>query len=104
MEKPESTGIKRDEFGRFPKGVSGNPAGRPEGSISLLNDVKRSLLKLAKEKPEEYKALIDDYWEDKEKRKFLMEMIDGKPKQQTDLTSDGDKIQFIIGRNNDKDD
>ena len=33
----------RDEKGRFPKGVSGNPAGRPKGSVSKVTILKQAL-------------------------------------------------------------
>ncbi|MHB0706535.1 DUF5681 domain-containing protein, partial [Roseomonas mucosa] len=31
-DQPESTGEKQDRRGRFSRGTSGNPAGRPRGS------------------------------------------------------------------------
>lgn len=38
VNEPESTGLNRDERGRFPPGVSGNPAGRPKGSRHKLEE------------------------------------------------------------------
>ena len=37
-------GHHRDEQGRFPKGVSGNPAGRPVGSRNAATDMAQALL------------------------------------------------------------
>jgi len=34
----------RDELGRFPKGVSGNPAGRPNGSRNAATELAEALL------------------------------------------------------------
>lgn len=70
---------------RFPKGVSGNPNGRP---ISPTRRIKQ----IFRENPEEFDAWIVDYMEDKQNRKHVVEMIDGKPKQKTDVTTDGKPI------------
>ena len=35
---------RRDELGRFPKGVSGNPAGRPVGSRNAATEMAEALL------------------------------------------------------------
>lgn len=45
---------ERDEKGRFPPGVSGNPAGRPKGSLSLLTLIKNKL----EEAPEGWEQTI----------------------------------------------
>ena len=43
MEK--TTGKNRDEFGKFVKGQTGNPKGRPVGAgISVVTELKRQLL------------------------------------------------------------
>ena len=40
---PEKTGEKQD-YGRFPKGVSGNPAGRPQGALNKTTIACQALL------------------------------------------------------------
>jgi hypothetical protein len=42
---PQEQVINRTAQGWFPKGQSGNPGGRPRGSVSLHNRVKKELLK-----------------------------------------------------------
>ena len=86
MKNPEITGKKQDT--KFKKGVSGNPAGKPKGTISILTDLKRRLREIKKKDPDEYKRLIDDYWQDKRKRELLIKMIDGLPRQPVDLNSE----------------
>lgn len=89
---------KRDEKGRLlPNQTSLNPDGRPKGSISILTDLKAKLEKIKRERPEEYEQLLDDYWQDKGKRELLIKMIDGMPRQQTDVTSNGQTIIPILG-------
>jgi len=73
-----------------------NREGRPPGTISILTDIKIKLRKVAEENPEEYQKLIDYYWQDEKMRDLLIRMIDGQPKQQTDITSGGEKITPIF--------
>ena len=44
---PDNTGenreITRDEKGRFIEGCSGNPSGRPQGSVSITTEIKKKL-------------------------------------------------------------
>jgi hypothetical protein len=84
------------------KFIKGNPGGgRPEGSISILTDLKIRLRKIKETNPEEYEKLIDDYWRDRSKRELLIKMVDGMPRQQTDLTTDGQKIEFNVNLSDD---
>lgn len=50
-EKPENTGKKqeRNPDGTFPKGVSGNPAGKPKGTESFATKFYKVIDKLAKQ-------------------------------------------------------
>lgn len=42
-EESEVTAPARDKRGRFVKGVSGNPAGRPEGTLNRTTEIKRAI-------------------------------------------------------------
>lgn len=91
-EESEKTELNRipDEKGRmiFPPGVSGNPAGRPKGSISVVSAIKAKLQECPEGKEKTYlhylvekimkKAVIDD---DVSMIKDIIDRVDGKPKQ-----------------------
>lgn len=55
----------------YKKGQSGNPGGRPVGSISMKTYVKNKLLAMTPEEREEFLEGID--------KKTLWEMSEGKP-------------------------
>ncbi len=74
---PENTGIKRNEKGQFPKGVSGNPAGKPLGSISIVSRIKR----IFEEEPEYFEAYVRNVLKDDKLRGEVIRQIDGSPKQ-----------------------
>lgn len=73
--KPDNQEIIRDDKGRFKPGVSGNPAGRPEG-ISIKERIKQYL----KDNPKEFEELCQFYLNDKKMRELLWKMLDGLPK------------------------
>lgn len=83
-----------DEKGRmvFPKGVSGNPAGRPKGSVSLVTEMKRKLAEVHPTMKKSYaEALVDSILDDAlmldgPSRKLVMQYIEGMPQQKTELT------------------
>ena len=74
MENTTEQENNRDEKGRFVKGVSGNPGGRPKGS---MKDYVRNYL--ADMTPEEKKEWIKDVPKDLQWR-----MSEGNPHQTTD--------------------
>jgi len=76
QENPDKSGIIRDDKGRFPKGVSGNPLGKPEGTVSLVSDIKNRLIWIKEHQPEKYQGIIDDYWMDKNKRELLIKIVE----------------------------
>ena len=53
-----------------------NLAGRPEGSISPINEVKR----IFKENPETFKEFLIEYMKNPNNARHIVEMIDGRPK------------------------
>lgn len=84
---------------RFKKGVSGNPNGKPPGTLSMTNKIKEFLLEMGKD---------GETHGDKLKRaivlraitksdvlaKEILDRVDGKVPQQTDVTSGGKPISF----------
>ena len=74
---------------QWKKGESGNLKGRP---ISIVKKIKE---KFAAD-PDTFDEWIDDYLQDKQNKKHIVEMLEGKPKQSTDITSDGDKIAPLL--------
>jgi hypothetical protein len=61
----------------FQPGQSGNPAGRPKGSLSVIGRLKQ----IYQDNPEKFEAFVLRYAENQENDKHQVEMIDGKPKQ-----------------------
>ena len=98
---PVKTGdnrLKRDENGRFIKGESPNPNGRPLGSgLNLTSLLKAKLEEIPKGKKEAYKilfirtllhkALVD---KDLQAQKLIMNYVDGLPKQSIEFSGDQD--------------
>jgi hypothetical protein len=89
--------IIRNDKGQFVEGQSGNPngigAGRPKGSISI----KDSIRKYYEEHPEEFKDLCKFYMTDEKMRDLLWKQLDGLPKASLDLETKG-PIEIIITR------
>ena len=87
-----NSGEIRDERGRFKPGFTGNPLGKPEGTISPIQRVKQ----IFREDPERFAEFLEGYIKDANNRKHIVEMIDGKPMQKTDVTSNGESLTPIL--------
>lgn len=65
---------------QYKKGVSGNPSGRPIGSVSMKTYVRNKLLSMTDEEREEFLEGVD--------KKTLWEMSEGKAKQDVELSGE----------------
>lgn len=93
--EPDNTGKIRDKQGRFKPGVSGNPNGKPPGSISITAKIKKELETIPEGQKITYldalvkkilkKAIAD---EDHQMIKTIWEHIDGSPRQTTEHVGD----------------
>lgn len=88
--EPINNGEFRDEKGRFTEG-NNYSQGRPKGSVSPITKVKQ----IFEENPEKFEAFVNAYMTDEKNLKHVVEMLDGKPHQATDVTTGGDKITFM---------
>ena len=95
------SGKKHDT--RWKKGQSGNPNGRPVGSVSIVEGIKRKLLEIEPENKKTYLDLfLSRYFRKAIKDgdvgliRDMINRIDGMPKQSVDMTSLGDKITSPI--------
>lgn len=87
----------------FKKGQSGNPHGRPEGSVSIVEGIKRKLMEIEPENKKTYLELfLNSYFrkaikdKDSQLMRDLVNRIDGMPKQSTDITSGGKELTPIL--------
>ena len=83
---PEGTGENRDEYGKFVKGVSGNPNGRPKGSVSVVEALKRKLEEVPEGQTKTYlELLVSRYMKnaiqdgDTQLIRDLINRVDGMP-------------------------
>jgi len=79
---------KEDNLKPWPKGVSGNPKGRPKGSVSPTAEIRKRF----EADPEYFDEWLSKYLEDEKNRKHVVEMLDGKPQAKVDHTTDGRPI------------
>lgn len=82
----------------FKPGQSGNPAGRPPGSLSLLGLLKKRLAEINPENGRTYAEqfmdnIIQDAMDlDGPSRKLVMQYIEGMPKQQMIIDTNKDSV------------
>lgn len=75
--KRDNTSKSRKSNGQWIKGISGNPAGKPPGSISIVSMIKAQF----RENPAYFDKWVQDLMSNKMNQKAVMEQIDGKPVQ-----------------------
>lgn len=80
----------------FKKGVSGNPGGRPKGSISLKEFAKKYIQELNDEEKVKFMEGLP--------KDIIWKMAEGNPKQDTDVTTNGKELQPLLVRFIDKPD
>lgn len=95
QDKTSENKPKRDEKGRLLKGFTANPNGRPEGSVSIVEGIKRKLLEIEPENKKTYLDLFLTRYFRKAIRdgdvgliRDMINRIDGMPKQPVDNTGD----------------
>ena len=100
---PEGTGesrVVRDDKGKFVKGVTGNPQGRPPGTLSITEAIRARLKETGTlkngEKKQYLAILVDEIIKmaliegDVQMVKEIWHAIDGMPKQSIGLKGDLD--------------
>jgi len=87
MTEESDNTVKKEKYWLFEKGKSGNPKGRPKGSYSIKDTVRKYL----QSHPTDYTEFIHYFI--KENRELVWQMLEGKPPQ--DVTSGGEKIQQV---------
>ena len=97
MENKTEITDKKQKPWLFKKGQSGNPNGRPVGSVSIVEGIKRKLLEVEPANKKTYlelflsKLFLKAIKEGNEQlMKDMINRVDGMPQQRTDITS-GDK-------------
>jgi hypothetical protein len=97
---------KNKEFleNQFPKGQSGNPNGRPKGSLSFTTLYKKAIENIAKSKgitPEDFEvqlvtqAITKGFNGDRSFYADTMDRVHGKAPQSIDHTTDGKSFDTI---------
>lgn len=84
MEEETANSPKTEKPWLFKKGQSGNPSGRPKGT--LKDYVRQKFMAMSTDEKEAFISGIDDA--------VVWRMAEGNPAQETDITTGGDKIDF----------
>ncbi len=72
----------------FKKGQSGNPNGRPKGTFSLKTYAKKYLEEMSDEEKLEFMDGLP--------KEIIWKMAEGNPKQDTDVTTNGESLAPIL--------
>jgi len=96
MSEPKDTGPIRNPDGTFPPGVSGNPKGKPPGSISIVAILKRKLEECPPDTDKKtyaefiVEAMMKNALKENDRRSLrdIIEYVDGMPKQTVGLDVD----------------
>lgn len=89
--EPDKIGENRNPDGTFKAGFSGNPNGRPVGSISVIDKLRQ----IYQDNPDKFQAFVERYAANESNDRHQVEMLDGKALQKTDLTSKGERLQIV---------
>ena len=74
---------------QFKSGQSGNPAGKPPGTISIKEEIRKHLLK----NPEIIEQLVAYFLV--KSPDLMWQMLEGRPKQNVDLDVDKDSLKEL---------
>lgn len=103
----------RDEKGRFIKGTSGNPAGKPKDSISIVHVIKKKLQEVPEGQKKTYLELLVDRIlrgaivdGNDQQIKNILQYVEGMPKQNLGVDFDDAiteiKINIVKDGNSDR--
>lgn len=73
---------------QFKKGQSGNPGGRPKGSVSLKEYARKMLREMDDEEKLEFLNGID--------KDVIWKMSEGNPENKSDITSGGEPLPVLV--------
>lgn len=95
MEISDNSDEKQYKPWLFKKGQSGNPKGKPKGTFSLKTYAKKYLQEMTDEEKIEFMEGLP--------KEVIWKMAEGNPKQDTDVTTNGESlntalVQFIDGK------
>jgi hypothetical protein len=88
----------RDEKGQFVKGTSGNPSGRPKGSITKI--MRNFMYEIDDTGFSRIQHLCFILWDsalkgDLQAAKLIMDRVDGRPRQSVDVISKNQPIKIM---------
>ena len=79
----------RNPDGTFGPGNNANPNGRPKGKT-----IKERVLEWLETHPDDMTLFVEHFV--KKNRDLAWQMLEGRPKQNTDVTSDGEALKTVL--------